>query len=637
MRLFSILAVAAAFAAAGGLSLGAARLAVDVIEDTSRQQVRDSLAREGLNWPEVHTDGLQVFLAGTAPTEAGRFKALSVAGGVVDAARVIDSMLIEETDDISPPGFSIELLRNDSGVSMIGLLPAATDRSALLADVAGHSDDALVTDLMDSADYPAADTWDDALRYAVRALEYLPRAKISISAARVRITATAKSPEEKRRIETDLARRAPADVALVLDISAPRPVITPFTLRFVIDDRGARFDACAADSPEAQTRILRAAGRAGLQDRARCTIGLGVPSPHWGRAAELAIDALARLGGGSVTLADADIALRAAEGTPQTLFDEVAGRLDTTLPEVFALNAVLPRPPEDTAPVTPEFIATLSPEGLVQLRGRIGSDRSRDMVASFARARFRADAVHVSARVVEGLPATWPQRVLTALEALSHLSHGAVSVTPDSLRVQGRTGHRDTSAEIAGLLSEKLGEAAQVSIDVTYHEALDPAAKIPDPEACEARIAAVLSKRQIKFEPGSSTIDSNGAAIMDRIATILKECGEIRMEVAGHTDSQGREEMNQQLSEARARAVLAELRMRRVLTSALTAKGYGESTPIADNGTEEGREANRRIEFSLIRPEPLTQEPTGLASPEQPVDKDGPKPEREEDSADEQD
>ena len=72
---------------------------------------------------------------------------------------------------------------------------------------------------------------------------------------------------------------------------------------------------------------------------------------------------------------------------------------------------------------------------------------------------------------------------------------------------------------------------------------------------------------------------------MDDIAEILKKCGEIRMEIGGHTDSQGREVMNQQLSQSRARAVLNALRERRVLTSALTAKGYGESAPIADNKT----------------------------------------------------
>ena len=68
--------------------------------------------------------------------------------------------------------------------------------------------------------------------------------------------------------------------------------------------------------------------------------------------------------------------------------------------------------------------------------------------------------------------------------------------------------------------------------------------------------------------------------------------------------------MNRQLSQSRAQAVLFELQNRRVLTTNMVAKGYGESEPIADNASEEGREANRRIEFKLVEntgPEPSDQ------------------------------
>lgn len=75
------------------------------------------------------------------------------------------------------------------------------------------------------------------------------------------------------------------------------------------------------------------------------------------------------------------------------------------------------------------------------------------------------------------------------------------------------------------------------------------------------------------------------------------------MEIGGHTDSQGRETMNQTLSQARAEAVLDALLAEEVLTSFLSAKGYGEALPIADNSTEEGRALNRRIEFKLVEPE----------------------------------
>ena len=78
----------------------------------------------------------------------------------------------------------------------------------------------------------------------------------------------------------------------------------------------------------------------------------------------------------------------------------------------------------------------------------------------------------------------------------------------------------------------------------------------------------------------------------------MLNCGDIRLEIGGHTDSQGREQMNLNLSQSRANSVLFELQRRRVLTKNIIAKGYGESQPIASNDTEQGREINRRIEFT---------------------------------------
>jgi len=622
MRLSSVFTISATFLAAALFCVLTASFAATVIEDSSRVAVRNTLDEKGMSWAEVDANGLQVFLAGTAPSEAERFKALSVAGTVVDAARIIDQMLVEDTKGIAPPRFSIEILRNDSGTSLIGLVPAATDRDELMDEIAEATDGDEAADLLETADHPQPETWQPALDFAIKALGRLPRAKISVDPDRVLIKAMVDSAGEKRELETELARIAPADLRLSLDISAPRPVITPFTLRFLIEDGEAKFDACSADTEEARDRILSAAGKAGLTSKATCTIGLGVPSPKWARAVELAIGALAEIGGGSVTFSDADISLLAAVETPQDRFDDVVGRLDTSLPEVFALHAVLPEPEDESAPVKPEFVATLSPEGLVQLRGRVGNETARDTLDSFAKARFSAGGVHTTARVAEGLPRDWPLRTLTGLEALTYLSNGAVTVTPDSLTVIGQTGRQDASSAISGFLSDKLGETAQFSIDVTYKEELDPVASLPTPEECEARIAEIQSERKINFEPGSSTIDGNGAAIMDDIADVLRECGEIRIEIGGHTDSQGREVMNQRLSQERAQAVLNELRMRRVLTSSFTAKGYGESEPIADNDTEEGREANRRIEFRLIRPKPVEEEQTTLESREEPGEED---------------
>jgi OOP family OmpA-OmpF porin len=208
-------------------------------------------------------------------------------------------------------------------------------------------------------------------------------------------------------------------------------------------------------------------------------------------------------------------------------------------------------------------------------------------------------------------------RVLAGLDALSYLSNGAVTITPDSVSITGNTGNPDANALISRLFSEKLGEAERFSINVTYQEQLDPVAGLPTPDECETEIAGLQVIRKISFEPGSDTVDAESRKTMDDIAELLKKCGPINLEIGGHTDSQGREIMNQQLSQSRAQAVLNGLRERRVLTSSYTAVGYGETQPIADNDTEEGREANRRIEFKLIRPEPIKETETTLESVEQ--------------------
>ncbi|MEL7012756.1 MAG: OmpA family protein [Pseudomonadota bacterium] len=600
MRLSSLFAIFGVFVAAALMSLVSARFAVAVIEGTSKTSVLNSLDERGLVWAEVDTDGLQVYLSGTAPSEAARFSALSTAGSVVEATRVIDQMLVEERQNIAIPKFSMEILRNDGGLSLIGLIPASMDRDAFVSELRKKKQNEDLSDFLEAADYPAPETWNDAITYALRSLTFLESAKISLSPERIAVTAITASQHEKASVEEQLVRLAPDGFGLSLDISAPRPVITPFTLRFLIDESGPRFDACAADTEQARERILAAAQAAGMVADVNCPIGLGVPTPRWSEAVAMSVAAVAELGQGTVTFSDADISILAVEGTEQALFDNVIGGLENELPDIFSLKAVLPDPPDPEDIEELEFTATLSPEGLLQLRGRLATPVDRTTVDSFAMARFTTDGVDMRARVDDGVPDDWTYRVITGLDALSHLSNGIVSITPDSVAVSGATGEADANTSIAALLADKLGDNAKYDINVRYQEALDPVAALPTPEECEAQINVVKDARKITFEPGSARLDVTGKQIMDDIADILRECGALTMEIGGHTDSQGREVMNQQLSQSRAQTVLNELRMRRVLTGKITAVGYGESEPIADNDTEEGREANRRIEFKVL-------------------------------------
>ena len=612
MRLSSYITVVATFIGAGAVCLVAAGFAVTLIEDTSRTAVLRELDKQSLTWADADTNGLQVFLIGTAPNEAERFKAVSTAGSIVDAARVIDQTEVADREAFAPPRFSIEILRNDSGISLIGLIPETASSKTMREDVAKLVPNEKVSDLLESAKYPAPEGWAAAMELGMKALRLLPRSKISIDAGNVSVTAMSDSEAEKRRFEQELIRSASSQVNLAINISAPRPVISPFTLRFIIAADGTRFDACSADTEVALDTIVAAARRAGMSAAPDCRLGLGVPSRQWSRAAALSIDKLSELGGGTVTFADADITLVADEGTDQSLFDRVVGELETGLPEVFALESVLPVIP-DASQGPPEFIATLSPEGQVQLRGRVNSELVRDTADSYAKARFGSGEVYTASRIDESLPRDWSVRVLAAIETLSMLKNGSVTVTPEKVRVFGDTGVPSAKSDITQLLLEKLGDSKDLSIEVTYKKKLDPVLGLPTADECEVQVTKIQSGRKITFEPGSGNLDASAESILDDMSEILIKCpDDMRMEISGYTDSQGREVMNQELSQTRAQAVLTALRERRVLMSRYVAKGYGEENPIGDNSTEAGREANRRIEFKLIRPEPPEEVTTTL-------------------------
>lgn len=599
-RLTPNLAAALAFVVAGFLSLLIAWAAVLLVERLSERAVRSALLTQGVTFVTVNADGLRMQLTGTADNEAQRYRAINIAGAVIDATRIQDLMEVTPARAVEAPRFSLEMLRNDDGIQLIGLLPEGETKEALLAEAEALQPDTQLQDMLETAAYEPPATWGPALEFARKALALLPRSKITVDATAVRITAIAASDQQKRSFEASLASGQPEGVRVSFDISAPRPVITPFTLRFVMDEAGARFDACAADTERARMRIVAAASAAGAAGRQNCVIGLGVPTPSWADAAEIGIKAVATLQAATITFKDADVSLQAAATVSQAEFDRVVGELEADLPPVFSLTATLEKA-ENATQGPAEFTAVLAPEtGRLEMRGRIADDLQRSAVDSFAKAAFGSANVYQATRLDADLPDGWPIRVLAGLQALAELEHGRLLVRADTVEVSGVTGSQTARARISQILSAKLGQGESFKVDVTYDVALDPVAALPTPQECVEDVSAILAKQKVVFPPGSAEIDGTASTVMEALAKVLARCGGVQMEIAGHTDAQGSEEGNRALSQTRAEAVLLALQGRQVDVSGLTAVGYGESRPTADNDTEAGREANRRIEFTLV-------------------------------------
>jgi len=591
-----------ALVAAGGLSFLGARAAADFIETSTAQDLRAALA--DYDWLQVRTDGLQVQLEGIAPDEVQRFRARARAATVVDAGRVVDKMQVAASAERATPAFEIELLRNDEGISIIGLVPAGLDRPSLVERLKRQTGAAEVSDLMESADYPVPEGWEDAFAFGLKAAQLAKRAKVSIAAGEVSIRALTDSPREKRELEAALNRAKPAAVTLVADVTAPRPLIAPFTLRFVKDATGTRFDACAADTETARDRILEAGHEAGVPGEPQCTLGLGAPSPRWADAAVPAIRAIEALGAGSVTLSDTDVALFAPAEVEAARFDEAVGRLEAALPPAFTLSARHEKPGE--AEAGPAEFSAVVDSGGVSLRGRITDERMRDAVESLARARF--GQVDSALRTDASVPEGWTLRAIAALEALDGLERGNATVSRDLVRISGVSGNQTASDGVAARLAQRLGAGARYELAIRYDRRMDPLLGLPSGVECVDRLNAAMQESEIGFEPNKSVIAGDPGPTLARLAETMQPCAEFRIEIGGHTDSQGSEAFNAELSRSRAQAVLAAMTEAGIDTANLTAKGYGESQPIAENDTEAGREANRRIEFTLLADDPVVTE-----------------------------
>lgn len=101
----------------------------------------------------------------------------------------------------------------------------------------------------------------------------------------------------------------------------------------------------------------------------------------------------------------------------------------------------------------------------------------------------------------------------------------------------------------------------------------------------------------ITFDIGKANIKPESMTEINRIAQLMKDNGDLKFEVQGHTDNTGTMAGNQKLSEQRAQAIVNKLVEMGIAANRLSAKGMGQSAPLADNSTDEGRAKNRRVEF----------------------------------------
>ena len=131
-----------------------------------------------------------------------------------------------------------------------------------------------------------------------------------------------------------------------------------------------------------------------------------------------------------------------------------------------------------------------------------------------------------------------------------------------------------------------------------------PSSPTTSPRATLSDTSIDLAEK-VQFDTGKATLLPASNELLDQVAQILIDHPEItKVRIEGHTDANGSTRANQKLSQARAESVRAYLEDKGVDAGRMVAKGFGESKPVADNATPEGREQNRRVELAILERAP---------------------------------
>ena len=179
--------------------------------------------------------------------------------------------------------------------------------------------------------------------------------------------------------------------------------------------------------------------------------------------------------------------------------------------------------------------------------------------------------------------------------------------------------------QLATVLSDTLGETADVTVTATADLPANGATRtnrftgrdevftaghwLPTfdfrstIEACTEQTNAILAERDVRFLSGSAQLDVTSIRAVNGLAALARKCAleaGLFLTISGHTDNTGNADANLALSQARADTVRDAILARGVTQSGVVAQGFGDTQPIADNDTDEGKAANRRTEFSWV-------------------------------------
>jgi OOP family OmpA-OmpF porin len=409
-------------------------------------------------------------------------------------------------------------------------------------------------------------------------------------------------------------------VRIANSISTLLPLAEPYTLS--MDYAGGKVSLAGSLPGEDSRKGLIGALAAALPGATvddKATLARGAPS-GFDALAGFAAAQLGSLASGSAQLAGTDLSITGTARTAES-FEAIRAALASEIPGGGAIaNAVI------SPPAVPAYtFGAARSGGEISLTGFIPEEGLRGVLLEAARSALPGGTVKDMLQLGSGAPDAFPALARFAVDSLASLNAGSVQLDGAEFSITGEAaseaGMAAITQAVAGAISAggklalldlkpapKPNEAPKPEPEPQPVKVVEEPAPAPEPaepvnvpaEDCQKKLDETIAGETIQFVTGAATISDVSLPLLDRLSAAAIACLTARIEISGHTDADGSDADNMRLSQDRARAVAAYITMRGVDAGRLEAKGFGESKPVADNESPEGKAKNRRIEFRVL-------------------------------------
>ena len=568
-----------------------------------------------------------VSISGTQSTLTGAPPSLEIAQAVIDALQPSGSIITLEPPRI--PDYWMSASRQAGGVVVFdGYAPDEATRKAF-----GQREGADVNYLKLGRGAP--ERYQSAADFGLAALDMMAEGRFALRDNIMTLSGVARSGEDYEKLRASLSNGAPQGLVLAqAEIRAP--MASTYNWQVSKNEAGAIALSGLVPSPEAKATLLAAVGTTAAE---ALIYASGEPD-NFLSLAETALDLINRLNNGSISFDGSGWTIA---GTAKSAEDRAAIDAEFSGKQLAAAGwsmAVAEAPvvaeaaPEPAAMEPYLWSATKAADGAITATGNVPAAAFQRVMAVRAGQGF-ADQTSVS----PGAPQGFIEDALAAVSSLAGLSEGVASFDGKTWSVEGQLVDNGASDVVGNAITSGSTPPDEWNIDV-YQPAVaaetlpepaptvEPAVvepgvvaqtPVPEPEpvapvveptapastpaapespdvvACAAPVAQFSARNAIFFKSGAAAIAAESMSALDELSIDLAACPSATVHIEGHTDADGDEALNMALSVGRAEAVVNALIQRGVAADRLYAVGYGESAPIADNATAEGKHINRRI------------------------------------------